>query len=319
MATDKITRMIMLYHKLIDGKIINKLSFIKETEITERTFARDIEDIRLFLSEIYSTSELLFDKSKEGYYLKGYTKSKFSSAEIIAVLKILLDSRAFPAEDIETLMRLMINSTPVYEQSALSTMIEDELKTYPSLQHKKALFNKVWEVEQAILRKEKLKINYTKANGDTVERIIIPISVSFSEFYFYIIAFMDSKNYTQPTFFRIDRINYFTSLEKYKDDALYSGTDIAQLKKKLQFMQGGENMTITFKFWGDSLEAVLDRLPCSKVVGTEDGKAIVEAEVFGRGVKMWLLSQAQFLEIIDPPEFRIEMQQTIQQMLNNYI
>lgn len=33
---------------------------------------------------------------------------------------------------------------------------------------------------------------------------------------------------------------------------------------------------------------------------------------------MWLLSQAQYLEVIKPEEFREEMRETIEKMLENY-
>ena len=37
-----------------------------------------------------------------------------------------------------------------------------------------------------------------------------------------------------------------------------------------------------------------------------------------RGVKMWFLSQAEFLEVMEPADFRQEMQETISRMLGNY-
>lgn len=52
----------MLYHQLLNGEHIDKAAFSLEHNITERSFDRDIEDIRLFLSEIFSSNELLFDK-----------------------------------------------------------------------------------------------------------------------------------------------------------------------------------------------------------------------------------------------------------------
>ena len=37
-----------------------------------------------------------------------------------------------------------------------------------------------------------------------------------------------------------------------------------------------------------------------------------------RGAKMWFLSQAEFLEVMEPADFRQEMQETISRMLGNY-
>lgn len=37
-----------------------------------------------------------------------------------------------------------------------------------------------------------------------------------------------------------------------------------------------------------------------------------------RGAKMWFLSQSEFLEVMEPADFRQEMQETISRMLGNY-
>lgn len=45
---------------------------------------------------------------------------------------------------------------------------------------------------------------------------------------------------------------------------------------------------------------------------------VLLAEVYTRGAKMWFLSQAEFLEVMEPADFRQEMQETISRMLGNY-
>ena len=66
-STDKVTRILMLYQQLLQGNIVNKTAFTVENQITERTFERDIDDIRLFLSDSYATTELVYDKFIDGY------------------------------------------------------------------------------------------------------------------------------------------------------------------------------------------------------------------------------------------------------------
>ena len=50
-GTDMATRILKMYEALIKGKEIQKIPFCMEHEISERTFDRDIEKIRSFLSE----------------------------------------------------------------------------------------------------------------------------------------------------------------------------------------------------------------------------------------------------------------------------
>lgn len=70
-----------------------------------------------------------------------------------------------------------------------------------------------------------------------------------------------------------------------------------EYRKRIQFMYGGKLRKIKFKYKGYSVDAVLDRLPTAKVVGEEDGKYMIEAEVFGNGIDMWLRSQGDMVEV----------------------
>ena len=91
-----------------------------------------------------------------------------------------------------------------------------------------------------------------------------------------------------------------------------------EFRKRIQFMQQGKLTKIQFKFWGESIEAVRDRLPTARVVGYTDGAVLVEAEVFGKGIKMWLLRQAEFLTVTKPQDVVDEMRAVIRAMADNY-
>ncbi len=51
----------------------------------------------------------------------------------------------------------------------------------------------------------------------------------------------------------------------------------------------------------------------------EGGGVVIEAEVYGRGVLMWLLTQGSMVEVLGPPEAREEMKQMLSEMLSKYI
>lgn len=59
---DKVSRILRLFHRLIQGQKLNKADFAKSNNISERSVDRDIEDIRYYLSEIHSNAEVLFNK-----------------------------------------------------------------------------------------------------------------------------------------------------------------------------------------------------------------------------------------------------------------
>ena len=61
-------------------------------------------------------------------------------------------------------------------------------------------------------------------------------------------------------------------------------------------MYGGRLRTVHFLYKGPSVEAVLDRLPTAEIVDERDGMYEIRAEVFGKGIDMWLKSQGNRIE-----------------------
>ena len=45
--------------------------------------------------------------------------------------------------------------------------------------------------------------------------------------------------------------------------------------------------------------AVLDRLPTAQIIGQGEKGYLISAEVFGKGVDMWLRSQGDWVERVD--------------------
>ena len=83
-------------------------------------------------------------------------------------------------------------------------------------------------------------------------------------------------------------------------------------------MNTGKLIEVKFRFWGKSLEAVLDRLSNAEVIMQDELGAVIKAKVYDKGTKMWFLSQAEFLEVLEPASFRAEMKESIRKMLDNY-
>ena len=49
---------------------------------------------------------------------------------------------------------------------------------------------------------------------------------------------------------------------------------------------------------GPDIDTVLDRLPTARVLKEEEGVYTVAAEVFGKGIDMWLRMQGEYVELI---------------------
>ena len=91
-----------------------------------------------------------------------------------------------------------------------------------------------------------------------------------------------------------------------------------EFRKWVQFMCAGQLMNIKLKFYGDNPEPILDRLPTARVIEQYEHECTIEAEVYGKGIIMWLLSQGSKVEVLRPESMREEMRNALLDMLKLY-
>ena len=71
-----------------------------------------------------------------------------------------------------------------------------------------------------------------------------------------------------------------------------------EFRDRVQFMYSGSLQTVVFEYSGPSLEAILDRLPTSKIIKEKEGVHTVVAESFGDGIYMFLDAQGDKVRIV---------------------
>ena len=96
----KKTRTLDMYDRLCEGKIIDKSIEAHNFGVDERSIQRDIDDFRAHLENKKSLHTgdgrtVEYSRSKKGFEMTGNVDSLMSNSEILAVSKILLESRAF--------------------------------------------------------------------------------------------------------------------------------------------------------------------------------------------------------------------------------
>lgn len=67
-------------------------------------------------------------------------------------------------------------------------------------------------------------------------------------------------------------------------------------------MYGGKLERVRFKYIGPDVDSILDRLPTAVIESEEDGSYIIRAEVFGKGINMWLRSQGDSIILLNNKE-----------------
>ena len=190
----------------------------------------------------------------------------------------------------------------------INELIRNEEFHYVEPRHKTKFIDKLWKIGQAIQERRYIEIRYARLKDrKQVKRKLRPAAIMFSEYYFYMAAFIDDEEVKEdfdvigdsfPTIYRIDRIKRLNVLEETFRTPYKDRFEEGEFRKRIQFMYGGRLQRIRFKYSGLDVDAVLDRLPTAKVLSEEDGVYTVSAEVFGKGIDMWLRSQGDLIEIL---------------------
>lgn len=330
----KNVRILEIYESLCSGKLISKLAEAQRFGVNERSIQRDIDAIRAFLAEhaidnAGDTRKVIYDRHKKGFLLKGYQSPLMTNSEILAVSKILLESRAFSKKEMSTVLdKLVAGCVPMKNMKLVTDLLANEKFHYVELSNPAGIKEKLWDIGIDIQQHHLMRIRYIKQGGNPspVSRVVEPISILFSEYYFYLIAYIVSPQadgrykheYDYPAIFRIDRIEDYTLMEDRFALPYANRFQEGEFRKRVQFMYSGQLEKIRFRYSGKSVDAILDRLPTSKILSQANHSFQIEAEVYGTGILMWLLSQGEQIEVLAPAHMREKMRNTLLNMLDLY-
>ena len=312
--SDKIARVLQIYSKFLEGCVINKSEEALNYGVNERSIQRDIDDVRSFLDNASekngAIASVVYDRQAKGYRLKTLHRTGLRDSEVFALCKILMDSRAFTKNEMFELMdRLIACCVSENNQKQVMALVRNEKFHYAELRHKTELIDMIWDIGKAVGESGYIEMDcFRTKDKSIVHRKVRPVAVMFSEYYFYVTAFIDDAEVKNrfdtlddifPTIYRIDRIKKLTVLEERFYIPYSDRFEEGEFRKRIQFMYGGKLRRVTFRYTGTDIDAVLDRLPTATILDESDGIYIVRAEVFGNGIDMWLRSQGESIEILD--------------------
>lgn len=307
-------RLMSMYAQLAEGKALYKSQEAVKYNCSLRSIQRDIDDLRSFFANQSETTgvvqELIYDRKLNAYRLVPPLRNLLTNEETFAVLKVLLESRSLTKEELFPILEKLITCcVPPENRRQVTDLIANEQYHYVEPRHKKAILEKMWNLSAAIREHKEIQITYTRQKGDDVSRVLKPVGIMFSEFYFYLVGFIDEKEQSEkvkfevendpfPTIYRIDRIKEYAVTDRHFNVPYQNRFEEGEFRKRVQFMYGGKLQKIKFWYKGPSVEAVLDRLPTAKVEQHDENGYLISAEVFGKGIDMWLRSQGDMVEVM---------------------
>ena len=295
-------RLLQLYERLSRGEVIHKAELAQKFAVTDKTIQRDIEELRSYLAETRideGEASIVYERSRGGYLLTHAASEWLTNEDVLAVCKILLESRAFCKEELDALLKKLLRQTAPHDREQVGKIIRSEQHFYVPLRHGKKLLSAIWELSQHMTAQHTIRISYCRQDGTERTHEVNPVAIMFSEYYFYLIAYLADGRKEFPTIFRIDRIARFAPTgasfrvvhrRKFSD---------GEFRQRIQFMYAGELRRVTFDYSGASVEAVLDRLPTARIISQKDGVYRITAEVYGSGIDMWLRSQGSAVRVVE--------------------
>lgn len=246
---------------------------------------------------LYSIIEGLFFTDFFSHSLK-CEQEFLTNEEILSITKILLESRSFNKDEINTLInKLLFQATPSAKMN-IKDLILNERHNYIPPRHDRPLIHLIWELSCHISNQEIIEFDYTRQDKKVVHRTVKPLTIMFSEYYFYLIAWFanDSKDF--PAIFRVDRITNIKNLKQKFNIPYRNRFSDGEFRKRVQFMYAGELKHIKFEFNGPSVEAILDRIPTAEIIKSDGNKHTIKAECYGDGVLMWLRTQGDYVKML---------------------
>lgn len=313
---DKVTRMLSLYSKLIQGERVNKTIFCFENECSLRSFDRDIEDIRLYLSEIFSTMELKYDRFENAYFIEGAGRQELEYIEYLFLDRILKDTSALREDELRGLLSHLYSNTEKYRKDYYVFDKDDYLPP----NHNKALLKIHGDVDSAIKNKKCIRVRYFKVNGDEIEENIIPCCLRYDLGYLYMIGFRTDENDKFPAYYRLDRIYSFNIVR----------TQSSQEQRKVQYYIENYSSGITQMYGGDYVKIILrcsekyypylcDKFHNIKKIRNIGEEVEVKIEVFEDGFVKWMSGQpVNQMTIISPQSTKDKLLVIAKEFIKKY-
>ena len=309
-----------LFFRGIHGEALSVHKLANEYGVSTKSITRTINDLKVFLADhrdLVGNAELQYSHRDKCYRL--CMDEFLTNKELFSLVEVIIGARAFSKMELLALVDKLKRFTTPEDRPILSEMIRKELYHYVEVKHDcESVQDTLWQLVSCIADRREISIEYYRMDRTWVTHRLWPVSVMFTDHYFYLIAFKAEDVSAKPLYFRVDRVKHITEHRKKIFPEAMPDFNEGLLRQRSLFMWPGKLRTIRFEFTGPSVQAVLDKLPTSKIIERIGGTYLIEAEVYGDGIKMWLLSQGAWVKVVAPNEFVEDIRETITQMAQFY-
>lgn len=315
---DKIMRLLLLYSKLITGELINKTLFCFESECSPRTFDRDIEVIRMYLSESFSFTELKYDRQQNCYFIKGTRREFLEPMEYLFLEQLLQDSSVLRRDEFEILLGHLLENTEDGKKLKREKM--SVCKEYRPPVHNKALLKMHGDLIRMIHEKKCIGIRYMENDGKETYCELIPCKVTFHQGSIYLTGLCTDTDEMVSSSYLLDRITSFEVLKMQNEQeqnlvkdycARYAGNNCQ--------MSGSSFIEIKVQCINDFCQSVLNQFQDTQLIRQDSIYSILTIHATEDEFIEWAFSQpVEKLTILSPESTVHKIKQSAELFLQKY-
>lgn len=166
-------RLLNMYERLNRGELLNKKLLAEQFGVSAKTIQRDLEDLRSYFAEMHSDegeTSISYDKAKDRYGLIKSEEEWLTNQEILALCKILLESRAFEETEMNRMLDKLISQATKSECKVIEELTKTKVSTTCHFATGKSFFRPSGSCP-VILMKKKLSILFIHVWMESRENI----------------------------------------------------------------------------------------------------------------------------------------------------
>ncbi|MFV8045042.1 helix-turn-helix transcriptional regulator [Streptococcus pluranimalium] len=323
-------RLLEIFIQLTQSPEIAKKELIDQFGVSGSSIQRDIQTIKIVLEQFVGDDREILMQPRKGVYSLdkellaniGFANlSLLEDHKLLAILKIIISSRAFTMEELQDLLAIL--TPPDFTHKNL---LKNEVAFYKSVPQQGVL-EKIQLILQAISEQRTISFTYTKNFVNlTFEHKMVEM-IFFSDMYFYIAT----ANHTSEDDIHLENLNKFriNNMENIKLSAKgktlpynqrFQASELVHRTGSFAFY--GKPISLVIDFYYDPVY-VFDRFPNHRIESqrVEDGQTVSRIRLEtndGYGLKMWLLMQGKQVKVISPISLKIAIQEELQKTLKLY-
>lgn len=305
-------RIIDIIMRMLQGEKLNSEDAAQLYEVNKRTIYRDLQIIRE--NPIFNSRyEIEFDPIQKNRFV--VSDEKISFPEILAIIKIIMGTRALDKAELTTVVKHLGSLVATKDQLQLDKLLKN---SYIPVKTNGNLIQRIGDFTKFIETRTSIEYTYQGSLPKSDNKRIrhgVPLSLYFSDFYFYVVIFNEEKGTRTH---RLDRIISYNSSNRSINIPREEIEDESSIRNYTYRLNGGSKSYFKIKYMAYP-QSALDRLPNSRVVSHEaDGSVIIEGYMHAQGMKLWVLGQGAFVKVLEPQSLIEQVKKELQASLDQY-